>query len=135
QFLDSVPGIRWAYEPVAYADETGQYLPDFEVSGLLDTPLVVEVKGAANPGEVAAVQLTMSRVWSSLPNAAIAVWTGAVIEEGAPFGVSRLGVWLPETYALRTCRGCGHGVMTDGSDSRDILAFVRCPVCLVAIAA
>src|SRR3712207_2492916 len=41
QWLDSAPGVRWQYEPVAYADQTGQYLPDFEAISLLDVPVLI----------------------------------------------------------------------------------------------
>ena len=49
-------GFRWDYEPGAFADETGQYLPDFRIHDLwcawLDRPATayVEVKYASWPG-------------------------------------------------------------------------------------
>lgn len=48
QVLDKAQ-FEWEYEPECYADQTGQYLPDFKVSatpgqGVLPTPWFVEVK-------------------------------------------------------------------------------------------
>lgn len=50
QWLDSL-SLEWEYEPMCYANETGQYLPDFivkNVNVLFDEPdikdLVIEVK-------------------------------------------------------------------------------------------
>jgi hypothetical protein len=115
QFLDSVPGVTWAYEPVAYADQTGQYLPDFEAVGLLDVPVLIEVKGAATAEEQAEVIVAMRRIWSSLAQAALAIWTGAVISEGAPFEMFRPDA-APVMSVLRTCAVCSRGFVGDGSD-------------------
>lgn len=38
-------GFPWAYEPVCFADERGQYLPDFEVTMMAGWRLFIEVKG------------------------------------------------------------------------------------------
>jgi hypothetical protein len=46
-FLDR-EDLPWTYEPSAFADERGQYLPDFRVGGLtVELPLYVDVKGRA----------------------------------------------------------------------------------------
>ena len=38
--------IEWQYEPVAFAHENRQYLPDFRVCGLTGSlPMYVDVKG------------------------------------------------------------------------------------------
>lgn len=42
QFLDD-SGVSWAYEPECFADESGQYLPDFKVQ-LRERTLYVELK-------------------------------------------------------------------------------------------
>lgn len=72
--------IPWRYEPRCFADETGQYLPDFE---LLDVcvapgdasprPCYVDVK----PPRVDLRELAprMQRIWSSEPSAALLVLT------------------------------------------------------------
>ena len=66
QWLDC-HAIRWAYEPECFADETGQYLPDFEL--LSDHPGrdFVEVK----PNAEAAQQSlpNMHRILSTHPDA------------------------------------------------------------------
>lgn len=64
---------RWGYEPVCFADEDGQYLPDFsvEVDG---TMCYIEVK----PTEALAqewIDGPMRRIWSTDPDALlIATW-------------------------------------------------------------
>jgi hypothetical protein len=134
QFLDSMPGVRWAYEPVAYADQTGQYLPDFEATGLLEVPVLIEVKGAAGSQEQAKIGLAMRRIWSSVPTAALALWTGAVIEEGAPFTMVRADA--AATYSvLRTCSLCVRGFLGDGTDWLAGFTPALCPGCEASIAA
>jgi hypothetical protein len=64
--------IPWVYEPLCFADEEGQYLPDFElkdfgVYGRTKRPLYVEVK----PTWALADQWKrrMQIIWSSIPEA------------------------------------------------------------------
>ena len=128
QFLDSVPGVRWAYEPVAYADETGQYLPDFEAVGLIECPLLVEVKGAATQEDQLTILRAMRRIWSSLPDAGLAIWTGATIEEGAPFDIVRMGIPC-EMKALRTCSLCAHGLVAGAADWASMFIPMLCSAC------
>jgi hypothetical protein len=128
QFLDSIPGVGWAYEPVAYADETGQYLPDFEAIGLVDCPLLIEVKGAATRDEQLTILGAMRRIWSSLPEAGLAIWTGATIEEGAPFDIVRMAIPL-EMKALRTCSLCARGLVAGATDWAAMFSAALCSAC------
>lgn len=134
QFLDSVPGVKWAYEPVAYADQTGQYLPDFEAIGLLDVPVLIEVKGAAASEEQTKIGMAMRRIWSSVPTAALALWTGAVIDEGAPFTIVRADA-AAEYAVLRTCSVCVHGFLGDGTDWLAGFSPAICTRCEPSVAA
>lgn len=61
----------WTYEPMAFADETGQYLPDFLVDGG-DQRLYIEVRPPLQDGaDRAAIQLQI--ILSSYPDAILAV--------------------------------------------------------------
>jgi len=66
QHCDAV-GLAWEYEPECFADETGQYLPDFKVSSGITGDdyeyAYVEVKPTASQAELA--RPAMQRVWSS----------------------------------------------------------------------
>lgn len=69
----------WAYEPKCFADETGQYLPDFSEWDP-DHPELqhsyIEVKPFAPPGpETDAIKRRMEIIWSSEPIAALTIWT------------------------------------------------------------
>lgn len=69
-------GYQWTYEPHCFADETGQYLPDFlieastRIVGHRDGPTYIEVKppsiGAA---DLEAALSRMEIIWSSEPAA------------------------------------------------------------------
>lgn len=74
QALDEA-SATWAYEPQAFADETGQYLPDFQVTGIVGAPAIyIEVKPTQEAAEAAWPQLL--RIWSSDPAAELwTVWT------------------------------------------------------------
>lgn len=76
QYLDSV-GLAWDYEPECFADETGQYLPDFLI-GSGDLTCYIEVKHS-NADHTEAMKV-MHRILSSRPTAALGV-------------VSTNGVW------------------------------------------
>lgn len=73
QHLDSHK-ITWEYESECFADELGQYLPDFTLRVEGDADIYVEVK----PTEALAKEWLagpMLRVWSSIPDAhLLAVW-------------------------------------------------------------
>ena len=62
----------WAYEPRAFADETGQYLPDFR----LGDKTFIEVKPTIAQAEEA--MAAMERIWSSVPDATLMVVFGSV---------------------------------------------------------
>ena len=65
-------GDEWAYEPRAYANEAGQYLPDFEIKRLPGHTWFIEVK----PTERSAVAATerMEIIWDSEPGATLSVF-------------------------------------------------------------
>jgi hypothetical protein len=66
--LDQDQTLGWTYEPRAFADATGQYLPDFEVELVRGEPWAfVEVKPTveAAQGSLARMQI----IWSSIPDA------------------------------------------------------------------
>lgn len=79
-YLDGNPSWRgWEYEPRAYADQSGQWLPDFVVAidaaieGREDHPWFFEVKPTREMARAA--QSTIRRVFASEPEAwALAVW-------------------------------------------------------------
>jgi hypothetical protein len=105
QVLDKIRGISWEYEPARYADETGDYLPDFVVRGL-PCPLFIEVKGPPQTAEEEGeVRRQMIRVWASAPTAGLAIWTRATLD-GSKFAVVRRGA-LPHDLAIARCSACG----------------------------
>src|SRR5262245_17680947 len=88
QVLDSMPGISWEYEPARYADPTGDWLPDFVLDGL-PCPLFLEVKGPPQSSdELEATRRSMMRVWSSVPDAGLAIWRPETLD-GEAFDVIR----------------------------------------------
>lgn len=68
-------GVTWEYEPRAFANERGQYLPDFLV---IDGPLryYVEVRPTVERGLLAPERMAI--IWDSEPDAELFVW----IDEG-----------------------------------------------------
>lgn len=67
--LDRI-GQAWTYEPRAYADSTGQFLPDFEVHLEAGT-MFVEVRPTVTKGLQAMGQIEI--IWSSEPDAILAI--------------------------------------------------------------
>lgn len=59
-------GVEWEYEPMCFADATGQYLPDFYVVAPRFAGYV-ELKGY--PVDVGEITARMEIVWSSEPTA------------------------------------------------------------------
>jgi hypothetical protein len=105
-FLDR-EDLPWTYEPSAFADERGQYLPDFRVGGLtVELPLYVDVKGRAlDDDELAATFDLMATIWAS-EAAVLAIWTADA------FGIEgAFRVRLPDGRELgariRRCGPCG----------------------------
>lgn len=70
-------GFAWEYEPRCYANEAGQYLPDFYVIDNEDRDWIVETKGVFTD-DVAAVRRRMEIVWASEPH------VGLLLIEGQP---------------------------------------------------
>lgn len=62
-FLDALDA-SWTYEPICFADESGQYLPDFSFATNEGTRVYAEVKPAALL-DLEAVQNQMEIIWSS----------------------------------------------------------------------
>jgi hypothetical protein len=134
QWLDFL-GVEWRYEGDAFADRTGQYLPDFTVpkvgcnfDGVHDVgTLVIDVK----PHEHGAIDTfeRMRRVWSSIPSAVLVVawpkgdWAPSVF---APW----VGMALdsPDREPFNLFYGvdpeCGHFTIGDGVTD-------ECPQCFL----
>jgi hypothetical protein len=77
EWLDA-QGLVWKYEGPAYGNEDGQYLPDFQISGLLiegiSHTLYFDVKPPGKereqPGLIGRTLNRMERIWASDPAAA-----------------------------------------------------------------
>lgn len=69
-------GIPWEYEPRAFANERGQYLPDFLLPPFDNRlrPIYVEVKPTVEHAFVALERMQI--IWDSEPDAVLSVWTG-----------------------------------------------------------
>lgn len=93
RFMDG-KGVRWTYEPKAFASEAGQYLPDFEVHGM-SMPQFIEVKasGRGTPD----VLERMKIILASIPEAALFVMEGAWSE--GEYWFNRTQCW-PELETL-----------------------------------
>jgi hypothetical protein len=64
-------GVSWQYEPFCYADERGQYLPDF----LVNTATFVEVKPYLTPELVVDVARKMDIIRSTVRDANLCIWS------------------------------------------------------------
>lgn len=72
-FAAHIDGLcTWAYEPRCYADETGQYLPDFHCQWTHEDHTFIEVKPRWS--DVHAAAKSMEPVLSSMPGAHLAVY-------------------------------------------------------------
>lgn len=93
RFLDE-EGLAWTYEPRAFADRAGTYLPDFEI---LDRPrpTFLEVKGTFALAEPAMERMEI--IWSSIPDALLVIVFGnhehCLVTEGRRWEMRRLGEW------------------------------------------
>jgi hypothetical protein len=126
QILDTMPALTWEYEPARYADTTGGYLPDFVVRGL-PCHLFLEVKGPPQSAEQRAETVRgMLRVWASVPDAGLSIWTPATLH-GEPFEVIRQGQPIARAL-LAMCAGCGAGRIVNA----DVPQRQVCRVCEVA---
>lgn len=62
----------WTYEPRAFANQSGQYLPDFRVTVVnIPDPLYIEVKPSMEAAQL--VTARMQIIWDSEPNATLSV--------------------------------------------------------------
>lgn len=66
-------GLAWEYEPICFADETGQYLPDFRVA-VPDRFVYVEIKGLVEDPEPFMERAEI--VWNSDPQARLTLIEG-----------------------------------------------------------
>jgi hypothetical protein len=67
-------GCKWTYEPHCFADETGQYLPDFLLDCGDGGRYYIEVKPPSiSEEELAAALKRMEIIWASEPNAGLAL--------------------------------------------------------------
>lgn len=72
-------GWRWEYEPGCFADETGQYLPDFLIGG--ETSVYVEIKPRFVSEEwLDGVLSRLAIIWSSDPDAHLRLLVGAPLQ-------------------------------------------------------
>lgn len=66
---------RWTYEPRAFANQRGQYLPDFQLHGVEDwtikTPCYIEVRPTLERAYLAMPQMAI--IWDSEPQAALQI--------------------------------------------------------------
>ena len=74
--LDTWDGVSWSYEPRAFGNESGQYLPDFLLT-YPDIPdqLYVEVKPTLQSAQL--VTARMQIIWDSEPDA----WLSVVVPD------------------------------------------------------
>jgi hypothetical protein len=63
--------FQWRYEPRAFADASGQYLPDFELSLMRQPPWFVEIKGELDSLGMQRVMRRMEVIHSSIPEAVL----------------------------------------------------------------
>ena len=102
-------GRVWEYEPRCFANERGQYLPDFLVSDDRGGMVYVEIKPPLSVNEVIKAAERMEIIWDSEPEATLAILAGQV-----SWDASRLSggsVWRGSVWSLL------HGVrpVDDGS--------------------
>lgn len=65
-------GLTWTYEPRAYANAAGQYLPDFELPADDLAPIqFIEVRPTLDRGMLALTQMPV--IWDSEPDAILVV--------------------------------------------------------------
>ncbi len=117
-------GIAWEYEPQCFADETGQYLPDFKITDR-SAVAYTEVKGALRPDEVAGVQRRMEIIWSSEPAAMLIL---VVIGSGESYHASERGKWKHWMTAAPVSRAAARvslGAVRSAAGDRLALGAVR----------
>lgn len=90
-------GWEWEYEPMCFADETGQYLPDFYVVGMGGGPAYVEIKPPLDDDTVRDVAQRMSIIWSSEPTVDLKIFTGTSLLSGFTFKRNRRS-WVWKMY-------------------------------------
>ena len=90
-------GTPWEYEPLAFANEDGQYLPDFRVHGYpsLFSCEYYEIKPPLSVREIPLWQMRMEIIWSSEPDAGLFLMTGPPEDECGWIGIN-----IPGTNVL-----------------------------------
>lgn len=79
-------GWTWEYEPMCFADESGQYLPDFAVRTSPDmNPTYVEIKPPLPDDTIRTVARRMSIIWHSEPTVELLICTGDYTVYGNTF--------------------------------------------------
>jgi hypothetical protein len=106
--------LRWEYEPACFADERGQYYPDFRVEpvrimGVENAHLYLEVKPDDLGGFTAAELLDrMQSIWSSDPTAFLAVCsTNPTTFNTFPIRWQTHETWEVHDAVWVRCRKCG----------------------------
>lgn len=74
RYLD-ITGATWVYEPRAYGDQTGDYLPDFEIRER-GHRVFVEVKPTTDPEILEKAMGRMEVIWSSEPAVSLMIVIG-----------------------------------------------------------
>ena len=116
-FLDR-ERLSWQYEPAVFADERGDYVPDFQVSGLTRAPLYVDVKGPPlTAADLEAMFDRMTVIWATDPTAALAVWSADQFGVDGTFLV-RLPDRTTITARIGRCAFC-----------TDVTLRPACPTC------
>lgn len=86
---------KWEYEPVCFAGEDGQYLPDFALATADGTRVYVEVKPFVGESDWPIFTRRMEIIWESEPDAVLTLcefdgecrrWAG-VLTDGGPWWV------------------------------------------------
>lgn len=105
-FLDREE-LDWEYEPVVFADERVQYLPDFKVNGLTGAwPMFVDVKGPRqSDDELSTLFERMGAIWASTIGV-LAVWSADLFGIEGYFPV-RLPDGRSPMSRVQRCGPCG----------------------------
>lgn len=126
--LDAV-SARWQYEPRCFANEHGQYLPDFQLLNVSGSGFYVEVKPGSLLhgdektviGNVDAVMEKMEIIWSSEPDAALEIFVAGEHKDTIFSGYRDhgAGIWVMHGRPVSTIWP-GRGQLTALVDARRV---------------
>jgi hypothetical protein len=110
--LDHI-GVTWEYEPMCFADESGQYLPDFMIDLAGEPNIYIEVK----PTRALAQQWIdgpMQAIWSTYPREHLAaVWFDADAYEPQWKSITKHGLFLTSEWLMWTTPDCRPWIFPD----------------------